>query len=204
MSTGDRLGFAGLIVTLFALAAFYYWSDRKWIGSVSLWLIVLLAIGWIFMETKQRRRYATDGHLGSDRHLTTHQKEQIRLSLGRFDASRIGIYTLVDKPERHRYAQEVEEVFRQAGWTPFRGKDLDPDTNQSIKRKLSHAGVLLMSHSQDNMPNLEPIVSSLEAAKIPHRTVSTHPLEFGLYTGGIDTSVPIIFIGPKVEPPAEP
>jgi hypothetical protein len=50
MVLGDRLGIAGLILALIALAATVLWPDKKWIGWLSLCLAVLLLLGWGWLE----------------------------------------------------------------------------------------------------------------------------------------------------------
>jgi hypothetical protein len=37
---GGRLGLWGLIVAFFAIAAFYIWPDRRWIG----WMCLVVAL----------------------------------------------------------------------------------------------------------------------------------------------------------------
>jgi hypothetical protein len=50
MALADRLGLAGVILTLFALAAPYLWPDKKWIGWVSVFCALTLLITWGWME----------------------------------------------------------------------------------------------------------------------------------------------------------
>jgi hypothetical protein len=50
MSLGDRLGLAGAILTLFALAATILWPDKRWIGWLSLSLAAGLLITWGWLE----------------------------------------------------------------------------------------------------------------------------------------------------------
>ncbi len=62
MSLGDRLGLAGAILTLFALAATILWPDKRWIGWLSLSCAVGLLLMWVGLEvgadlSKFRVRY---------------------------------------------------------------------------------------------------------------------------------------------------
>jgi len=50
MSLGDRFGLAGLIVGLFAIAAFYLWPDKKWIGWLCLSAALSLGVIWLWRE----------------------------------------------------------------------------------------------------------------------------------------------------------
>ncbi|HTA24917.1 MAG TPA: hypothetical protein VK763_15395 [Terriglobales bacterium] len=50
MVFGDRLGLAGIILSLIALAAPYLWPDKKWIGWLSFSCAVLLLLGWGWLE----------------------------------------------------------------------------------------------------------------------------------------------------------
>ena len=50
MSFGDRLGLAGVILSLVALAAPYLWPDKKWIGWISLSCAVVLLVAWGWLE----------------------------------------------------------------------------------------------------------------------------------------------------------
>jgi hypothetical protein len=50
MLFGDRLGLAGAILTLFALAATILWPDKRWIGWVSLSCATGLLVAWIWLE----------------------------------------------------------------------------------------------------------------------------------------------------------
>ncbi len=50
MSFGDRLGLAGVLLALVALAAQYLWPDKRWIGWVSLSCAVALLIAWGWLE----------------------------------------------------------------------------------------------------------------------------------------------------------
>ncbi len=54
MSFGDRLGLAGLIVALLAIAAFYLWPDKKWIGWPCLALAVILSLAWVGFEFQEQ------------------------------------------------------------------------------------------------------------------------------------------------------
>jgi hypothetical protein len=53
LDLGGRLGFAGLIVALFGIAAFYLWPDKKWIGLSSLIAAGALVIAWGIAEARQ-------------------------------------------------------------------------------------------------------------------------------------------------------
>jgi hypothetical protein len=50
MLFGDRLGLAGAILTLFALAATILWPDKRWIGWLSLSCAAGLLVLWIRLE----------------------------------------------------------------------------------------------------------------------------------------------------------
>jgi hypothetical protein len=50
MSFGDRVGLAGIVLALIALAASYLWPDKKWIGWISLFSAVALLIVWGWLE----------------------------------------------------------------------------------------------------------------------------------------------------------
>jgi hypothetical protein len=54
LDSGDRLGLGGLIVGLFAIAAFYFWPDKKWIGWPALFVAGGLCLYWIIAEVTQR------------------------------------------------------------------------------------------------------------------------------------------------------
>lgn len=54
MSFGDRLGLAGLIVGLLAIAAFYLWPDKKWIGWLCLIAAVILSLAWVELEFQEQ------------------------------------------------------------------------------------------------------------------------------------------------------
>jgi hypothetical protein len=54
MSLGDRLGVAGLIVALIAVATTYLWPDKKWIGWLSLAVAGILVIAWGVFETEAK------------------------------------------------------------------------------------------------------------------------------------------------------
>jgi len=55
LDTGGRLGWAGLIVAFFAIAAFYIWPDKKSIGWGSLVVAVFLLLLWLAIEFRQCR-----------------------------------------------------------------------------------------------------------------------------------------------------
>jgi len=50
MSFSDRLGLAGVVLALIALAATYLWPDKKWIGWVALFCAVALLFTWGWLE----------------------------------------------------------------------------------------------------------------------------------------------------------
>lgn len=52
MSLGDRFGLAGVILTLFGIAAAILWPDKRWIGWVSLSCAGLLLIVWLRLEVR--------------------------------------------------------------------------------------------------------------------------------------------------------
>jgi hypothetical protein len=52
----SRLGLAGLVVAFFAIAAFYIWPDKKFIGWGSLAVAAILLLVWGALEMQQRRR----------------------------------------------------------------------------------------------------------------------------------------------------
>jgi hypothetical protein len=54
MSVDTRIGLVGLVVALFSIAAFYLWPDKKWIGWLCLSVGIVLLIGWIVFELKQK------------------------------------------------------------------------------------------------------------------------------------------------------
>lgn len=50
MSLGDRLGIAGLIVGVIAIAVPFLWPTKKWIGKLSLAVAGALVVGWGVLE----------------------------------------------------------------------------------------------------------------------------------------------------------
>jgi hypothetical protein len=54
MSLADRLGLAGLVLGLLAIAAPYLWPDRKWIGWLSLSAAIVLTVMWGWLEIRPR------------------------------------------------------------------------------------------------------------------------------------------------------
>jgi hypothetical protein len=54
MSTGNRIGIAGLVGTLFGVAAFYVWPNNRWIGWVCLAIALLLLVAWAYRELTGR------------------------------------------------------------------------------------------------------------------------------------------------------
>lgn len=137
----------------------------------------------------------------SGRHLTALQIEKFRAALLQFDTSEVAIFTLKDRPERTAYAQEITEAFRQAGWKPIRNPDRDLEAF-----KFDRAGVLLIRHSQENTPELKPLIAAFSAAEVkPLVVVEIGPPMFvGFYTDPVNTSMPVVFIGPAIEIPPAP
>jgi len=152
-------------------------------------------------ESVERTTTKPSALVGNDehatwRHVIKEQREAMLLALRPMKASQIGIVTLRDRPERVSYASELESVFHQAGWTP------KLDTVDRFDQ--DHSGILFIRHRQDNMPDLTPVRLAFEAAKIPHREVEISPIAAGIYRGEINTGIPVIFIGPRIERPLEP
>ena len=54
MSFADRLGFAGLIMAFFSIAAAILWPDKKWIGWLSLVAAGTLLVWWLFLEIRTK------------------------------------------------------------------------------------------------------------------------------------------------------
>lgn len=54
MSFDQRVGIAGLIVGLFAIAAAILWPDRKWIGWLALAACIALLVWWGWLEFAQK------------------------------------------------------------------------------------------------------------------------------------------------------
>jgi hypothetical protein len=52
MSRDTRIGLAGLLVACFAIAAFYLWPDKKWIGSWALVCASALIVLWAMLEIR--------------------------------------------------------------------------------------------------------------------------------------------------------
>lgn len=52
MALGDRLGWAGVILTLCAIGASYLWPDKKWIGWTALSMAFALGLVWAWLEFK--------------------------------------------------------------------------------------------------------------------------------------------------------
>jgi hypothetical protein len=52
MSFGDRLGLAGLVMALVAIAVSILWPSKKWIGWLSLSVAVILMLSWGWTEGK--------------------------------------------------------------------------------------------------------------------------------------------------------
>jgi|ERR1035438_1386241 hypothetical protein len=53
LDSSGRLGWAGLIMALFGIAATYIWPDKKWIGWVCLVLTATLVLWWGTAEIRQ-------------------------------------------------------------------------------------------------------------------------------------------------------
>jgi hypothetical protein len=54
MSTGDRLGWVGLIVALLGIAVAVLWPSQRWIGWVCLAAAGLLGVGWVWHELRSQ------------------------------------------------------------------------------------------------------------------------------------------------------
>jgi hypothetical protein len=134
-----------------------------------------------------------------DRHLSQTQKDQMLKALKDYKPSRIAIVTLKDRDERIAYAQEIEDVFHKAGWTPITRFDLD-------QFPYNRSGVLLIQHTQSNQPDLTPLEHVFEAAQIPHPRIDVGSPQsvMSIYTGSVDTGTPVIFVGPRVDLPKPP
>src|ERR1035438_6338780 len=59
LDSSGRLGWAGLIMAPFGIAATYIWPDKKWIGWVCLVLAAILLLWW---GTAEIRQYFGGGH----------------------------------------------------------------------------------------------------------------------------------------------
>lgn len=81
-----------------------------------------------------------------DRHLTKLQHDAIRDVLSSAPATTIGISTIAGRPERTAFASELAQAFRDSGWTVIQ-TDVEAFANDQ-------EGVLLIIHSQPNMPNI--------------------------------------------------
>jgi hypothetical protein len=131
-----------------------------------------------------------------DRHLSSDARASMLARLSAFPAGKVAVVTLKDRRERAQFGSELAEALRAAGWTVIENHALDsfsPD---------NRAGVLLVRHAQSNMPNLDALIAALASAKVRHEIVDIgSPAGSGLYFGDIDTSVPVMFIGPSLAPP---
>jgi hypothetical protein len=56
LDLGTRLGFAGVVLALFSIGAFYIWPDKKWIGGICLFLAAALALAWVVTELRHKSR----------------------------------------------------------------------------------------------------------------------------------------------------
>jgi hypothetical protein len=54
MSFGDRLGIAGVVLALLAIAISSLWPDKRWIGQVGFGLAFLMLVGWSTWEIRQK------------------------------------------------------------------------------------------------------------------------------------------------------
>jgi hypothetical protein len=125
-------------------------------------------------------------------------------ALSRLRAGKIGIVTVNSSLEGIAYTEDFKEAFRKFGWTPVRPKaDITPDDAAWIgiphsDLKYSGLSVIVGTSGADS------ILSALEAAKIPHRQVLLpENMIRTFYRDGIDASMPVIFIGPKDDPPPD-
>jgi len=125
------------------------------------------------------------------RQLTEHQDRQISEFLQNFGTSELAIFTPDGDAERSLYAGSLEHAFQLAGWHVRRF---------AIDRfERREPGVLLIRHSGRDTPDLRAIKQALLTAEVPHREIHIgDPAKAGFYKRGrgVETSVPVIFIGP--------
>jgi hypothetical protein len=136
----------------------------------------------------------------SDRHITPEQAERIERTLSKFNAFKLGLFTLSSSPERPAFTAEIEDTIRRTSWAVIRGKDITPGEANWMGLTigpLRHAGVSIIAADKLNP---ESIVAAFEAARVPHRVIDIENMGGYIYRGAIDTSMLVIFIGPKKEP----
>lgn len=143
-----------------------------------------------------------------DRFLKSEAKAAMKAELNRFPAHTIGIVTPPLKRERSSYADQIARPFVEAGWTVKR---------YCVKAFLTEeAGVLLPTHQQINMPNIESLQAVFRAAKVPHSVVPlrsvfdypispvdcTLPMNGSSLGSSMTTSDYVVYVGPPYLIPA--
>ena len=139
---------------------------------------------------------------------SANQSEMVSILSG-FDGQGVGIVTIANRPERIALSKQLADVYRRAKWRVIELAALD---ERSLNNALTpeEYGILVLKMQQDYPPSIEiPLNAAiaatraaLDAAHLDNSTIESRDLGFRLqlYQGGVDTGMPVVFIGSSVPP----
>lgn len=105
----------------------------------------------------------------------------------------VGVITVAGRRERIQFAGHLVKALQAAGWSVRRAAvDLpEPSWDED--------GIILISHSQLNAPDLEGLRSVLVAGGLsPKQQNVGAPISAGVFLGNISTDIPVLFVGARV------
>lgn len=151
------------------------------------------------------------------RHISRTQAADMLAAMKNFPAasvSSVAVYTVKKRTERIQYATEIANIFREAGWTILQRNDHEqrkmPPLVNLIDDPLDDEkdGISLLYMKGGDPPRrivsqvrLDPVLAALRAGRIKHQEVE---VMFLVYLDPIDTSTPLIYVGPAKENAGEP
>ena len=166
--------------------------------------------GEIFTPDRRcAHRSAVQQTAPGSRHITLEQSAAIKDALSSLKPQTLGIATLRGKQERLAFAKELEAAFVSVGWT----------VSAYCIAGFPHerSSVMVVKHTQSNMPDTGPVKAALAAARIPHPEVTvdamTYPAsetssseESASSRGvqGLSTDTLVIVVGPRFETVEDP
>jgi len=128
------------------------------------------------------------------RRLSESKRLELADSLKQGNGKRVSVFvpnvsSAHDRQEREDYANDLRLAFEEAGWKVILNKGPAPSEDLS--------GIVLMYYvgPGDAKPDFEPIKKALDSTQISY-SMSGHGF-IDLYTGGVSTADPVIYIGEK-------